>query len=89
MTQSITHQLLDLIEELFIENRAYRAVVDRLKDAEAINKAVAAKRADRGLRQRVQGLFLPLRSQSPAVSLEQMLRHLLLVLRAAEQRDLN
>lgn len=69
LDQVLVNKLVDALEELYIENRAYKsslkALAQYLPPAKKVDSVVQAAKADPIVRQGVRRLFASVRSQFP------------------------
>ena len=77
-SQVLVNKLVDAMEELFIENRAYRStlriVQQTLPMQKQIDQLVEAVKAEPHIRQEVHKLFGPVRDQSLEHAIEYLLQ---------------
>ena len=79
---NLTNQLLDLLEDILIENRAYKGALRALdahlppQSRQLADRMIAAAKADPKLRAIAREGFSQFRDQSPEQVIEGLLKHL-------------
>jgi len=76
--RELVNRLVDALEHLFIENRAYKAslkvMAPLLPPAQPVDQVVESARNDPDLRARVHAIFASVRNQSPEEAILVLLR---------------